>query len=269
MSKDKRAMLVVSFGTSYADTREKTIGAIERKIAERFPDYEIRRAFTSRVIINKLKKRDGIEIDTVSEAVYRLKKDGFNSVAVQPTHIMNGSEFDSLVRELKPFYTDLDIVCGEPLLTSSDDYDRVVDIMSKELKPWLCGDTAVVFMGHGTEHYADSAYAALDYRFKARGFKNVFVGTVEGYPDTEQVIGYVKEGGYKRAVLLPFMVVAGDHANNDMAGDGDGSWKSEFMKNGIKAECVIRGLGEYEGIQEMFADHAAEAIGKLFGEKYA
>ncbi len=263
MIKGKKAMLVVSFGTSYADTREKTIGAIEKRIAEKFDDYEVRRAFTSKVIIRKLKERDGIEIDTVSEALDRLKAEGFDTVVVQPTYVMNGNEFDGLMREIEPFRGDFKMACGKPLLTDSEDYDRAVDIIAGEVEMVGDKDTAVVFMGHGTEHYADSAYAALDYRFKARGRKNVFVGTVEGYPDTGQVIGYVKKYGYKKAVLLPFMIVAGDHANNDMAGDGDGSWKSEFVKNGIETECIIRGLGEYEEIQEMFAEHAACAVRKL------
>ncbi len=257
-------MLVVSFGTSYNDTREKTIGAIERKFVEEFPEYEVRRAFTSRVIINKLLKRDGIKIDTVTEAMEKLVNDGFNTVVVQPTHIMNGSEYDGLTEELKPFYSAFEcIVCGEPLLTKSEDYDKAVDIIAEETVAVKDKETAVVFMGHGTEHYADAAYAALDYRFKARGYNNVFVGTVEGYPDTNQVIAYVKNCGYKKACLLPFMIVAGDHANNDMAGDEDGSWKSEFEKNGIKTQCVIKGLGEYSGIQNMFVQHAAEAIKKL------
>ncbi|GFI62583.1 sirohydrochlorin cobaltochelatase [Clostridiales bacterium] len=259
----KEAILVASFGSSYNDTREKTIGAIERKIAEEYPSYEVRRAFTSRVIINKLKKRDGIEIDSIAEALRRLYDDGFNKIAVQPTHIMNGSEFDRLVDEIKKFENKFEsIVCGQPLLTSGRDYDRVVEIMAEEVKKAADG-RAVILMGHGTEHYADAAYAALDYRFKAMGHNNIFVGTVEGYPDFNQVKSYVKNSNFKRVLLTPFMIVAGDHANNDMAGDGENSWKTLLEKDGFDVQCLLRGIGEYDEIQNMFADHLSVAMKRL------
>ncbi|MDD5945654.1 MAG: sirohydrochlorin cobaltochelatase [Clostridia bacterium] len=258
------AILVVSFGTSYNDTREKTIGAIEKKISEKFPKYELRRAFTSGVIINKLKSRDGIEIDSVDKALKRLLNDGFERVVIQPTHIINGTEYDGLVKDTLTYKGKFkSIAVGKPLLTTSDDFDRSISVIVQETESIADRERAFVFMGHGTEHYADAVYAALDYRFKARGYKNVFVGTVEGYPDTEQVLKYVLECGYKNALLQPFMIAAGDHANNDMAGNGAESWKNIFEKAGISTQCVIKGLGEYAGIQDMFADHTAESFKEL------
>lgn len=257
----KKAILVVSFGTSYNDTREKTIGAIERKIADTFPEFDVRRAFTSKIIINILKERDGLKIDNVSEAMNKLFLEGYGVVIIQPTHVMNGEEYEGLLKAAEPFNDKfVKIEYGEPLLTSSEDFKESVNVIAKSVPEIKDEKTAVVFMGHGTEHYADAAYAALDYRFKAMGYGNVYVGTVEGYPDINQVLSFVDAGSYKRVVLYPFMIAAGDHANNDMAGEEDGSWKTEFEKHGYKVSGVIKGLGEYPGIQNMFINHIKRAI---------
>ena len=258
---NKKAILVVSFGTSYNDTREKTIGAIERKIADEFPEFDIRRAFTSKIIINILKERDNLKIDNVTEAMNKLFEEGYGFVIIHPTHVMNGEEYEGLLKAAEPFNDKfLKIEYGQPLLTSSDDFKESVVVIAESVPEIKDEKTAVVFMGHGTEHYADAAYAALDYRFKAMGYSNVYVGTVEGYPDTKQVVNFVDAGSYKRVVLYPFMIAAGDHANNDMAGEEAGSWKTEFEKRGYKVSCMIRGLGEYAGIQNMFINHIKRAI---------
>lgn len=256
----KKAILVVSFGTSYNDTREKTIGAIEKKIADSYPEYTVRRAFTSKIIIDILKKRDGIYIDNVSEALNKLYDEGFEYVVIQPTHVMNGFEYDELMADAKKCQDCFKKMSfGKPLLTSSSDYAEAVEAIVKETGN-IGSDTAAVFMGHGTEHYADSAYAALDYRFKAKGYDNFFVGTVEGYPDINEVTYFIKKGGYKKAVLYPFMIVAGDHANNDMAGEDSESWKNVLEKEGCSVDCKITGLGEYSGIQNMFLKHIEKAV---------
>ncbi len=259
----KKAILVVSFGTSYNDTREKTIGAIERKIADNYPDYTVRRAFTSRIIIDILKNRDGIYIDNVTQALKKLYDDGFEYVVIQPTHVMNGFEYDELMADARKCQNDFKKMSfGKPLLTSSGDYAEAVEAIVSEIGN-IDPDTAAVFMGHGTEHYADSAYAALDYRFKAMGYDNFFVGTVEGYPDIHEVTAFIKKGGYKKAVLYPFMIVAGDHANNDMAGNDGDSWKNVLENAGCAVKCNIRGLGEYEGIQDMFLEHIEKAVDEI------
>lgn len=256
----KKAILVVSFGTSYKETRNKTIGAIEKEIATAYPDWEIRRAFTSGMILRVLKKRDGIHIDTVTEAMERLVADGFETVLVQPTHIINGDEYDKMVAEIKPYYETLkQIKIGVPLLTSSQDYEAVIEAVMAQFSQ-LKKDEALVFMGHGTTHHTDAVYAALDYRFKAMGYPNVFVGTVEGYPDFEQVNKLVKAYHPKKVILMPFMVVAGDHATNDMAGDGEDSWKTLFEQEGYEVKCILKGLGELNEIQEQYGKHVAEIL---------
>lgn len=257
---NKKAVLVVSFGTSYNDSREKTIGAVEKKIAEAMPDYEQRRAFTSQIIIDKIQKRDNEKINNVEEAVKELKDEGFGTVVIQPTHVMNGEEYDEMRAAVEPFEKDfVSVKYGKPLLSSSEDYEETIKAIAAEVPAINDKTTAVVFMGHGTEHFADSAYSALDYRFKAMGYENAFVGTVEGYPDLDKIKADLSKFKPSKVVLVPLMIVAGDHANNDMAGDEEDSWKVQLKKEGYEVECILKGLGEYPGIQEMFAKHCKAA----------
>lgn len=261
MSK-KQAMLAVSFGTSHKETREKTIEAIEQQLRENFPAYELRRAFTSGMIMNVLKKRDNIHIDNVREAMQKLQRDGFVSVVLQPTHIINGDEYDKMVEqamEFKDVFHSISI--GAPLLTESCDYHAVCEGVMAQF-PDLAKDEALVLMGHGTGHFADAAYAALDYRFKALGYDNVFVGTVEGYPELDDILPQVKKYAPKKVILMPLMVVAGDHATNDMAGEDEDTWKSVFEKEGYEVECVLKGLGEFKEIRDIYIRHALAATGK-------
>lgn len=259
-AESKPAVLVVSFGTSYNDTREATIGAVEKKIEEKFPDYDVRRAFTSQTIIDKLKERDNIEIDNVDTAMQKLVGDNVKELIVQPTHVMNGFEYEEMLNAVKPYedkFTKLSI--GQPLLTSDEDYNKVVEALAAETPQLADNGTAVIFVGHGTEHYANATYAALDYRFKALGYTNAFIGTVEGYPDLEKVKADVNALGVNKVVLAPLMIVAGDHATNDICGEEEGSWATEFKKEGYSVECLKKGLGEYEGIRELFAEHVQQA----------
>lgn len=264
----KKAVLVVSFGTSFNESREKTIGAVEKKIAEAMPDYEQRRAFTSQIIIDKLAQRDNEKIDNVTEAMKKLVDDGFGTLVVQPTHVMNGEEYDEMKELIAPFEKNfVSVKYGKPLLTSSDDYADVVNAIVKDV-PQLSDKTcAVVFMGHGTAHFANAAYSALDYRFKAMGFENAFVGTVEGYPDLDKIKEDLGKFKPEKVVLIPLMIVAGDHANNDMAGDEEDSWKTQLKKEGYEVECVLKGLGEYSGIQDMFAKHCQDAVSEKTEEE--
>lgn len=261
MSK-KQAILAVSFGTSHKETREKNIEAIEQQLRENFPLYELRRAFTSGMIMKALEKRDHLHIDNVTEAMEKLARDGFVKVVLQPTHILNGDEYDKMVKQTKGFEDRFHTISiGEPLLTRSQDYEMVCKGLMNHF-PDLGQDEALVLMGHGTGHFADAAYSALDYRFKALGYRQVFVGTVEGYPELSDVLQQVKAYGPKKVILLPFMVVAGDHAVNDMAGDSEESWKSAFEKEGYEVECVMKGLGEFPEIREIYMSHAMAAAGK-------
>ncbi len=257
---DKKAILVVSFGTSYNDTREKTIDAIEQEIADAFPDYEVRRAFTSQTIIDKLGERDGLEIDNVTEAMERLVDDGVGTVICQPTHVMNGLEYDDMVAEVSAFADNFETLkFGTPLLNSAEDYQLVAQALVKNV-PTSEDDEAVVLMGHGTEHFANAAYAALDYTLKDQGNSQYIVGTVESYPGLEQAQKQVEALGAKKVILAPLMIVAGDHATNDMASDEEGSWKMEFKKAGYEVDIVLKGLGEYPEIREIYVSHVQQAI---------
>lgn len=253
-------LLVVSFGTSYADTREATIGAIEKKMQETFPDYEVRRAFTSQIIIKKLKERDSLAIDNVAEAMERLLADGVKHVVVQPTHVMNGEEYDEMMASLAPYGDKFEsFKVGVPLLTSSDDYKQLVDEVMAEM-PKLGDKEGIVLMGHGTHHFANATYAALDYVLKDMGHEKVSVGTVEGYPTLDEVIKQLERAGVAKVYLAPLMIVAGDHATNDMAGDEEDSWKVVLKSKGFEVEPLLKGLGEYAGVQDHFVRHAKEAM---------
>ncbi|MBE6904702.1 MAG: sirohydrochlorin cobaltochelatase [Ruminococcaceae bacterium] len=255
---DKKAILVVSFGTSYNDSREATIGAIEKEIASAFPEYQVRRAFTSQIIIDKLKSRDNLEIDNVKQAMERLIDEGVGTLICQPTHVMHGLEYDDMVKEVNAYADHFETLkFGEPLLSSTQDYRDVVAAINQEFT--VPDDTALVLMGHGTEHFANNTYAALAYYFSHNNPK-ILVGTVEGFPDLETTVKDVKELGIKKVILTPLMVVAGDHANNDMAGDEEGSWKTVFKSEGYEVEPVLKGLGEYQSIRDIYVAHIAEAM---------
>ncbi len=255
MSTEKQAILVVSFGTTFAETRRVTIDRIEQYLADAFPECVIYRAWTSRMIIRKLKERDGIVIDTVPEALKRMAGDGITSVKIQPTHILNGLENDRMKADAMTC-VDLfkEMTFADPLLTSQEDIFRAAQIVADKF-PQVSDDTALVLMGHGTDHYVNTIYAALDYALKDKGYSHIYVGTVEAYPSLETVMTRLKEGDYKKVILTPFMIVAGDHARNDMAGEDDASWKSQLEKGGYEVECVVKGLGEYEEISEMLSEH--------------
>ena len=262
--KVKPAILVVSFGTSFNDSRHITIGAIESAIREKFPDYDVRRAFTSQIIIDKLKERDGVVIDNVEEALDRLVADKMQEIVVQPTHLMNGYEYDDLAKALESYKDKFKkIAFGEPLLSSDDDYYKVIAALASVSERYDDGKTALVFMGHGTEAESNKVYSTLQDKLSAEGKKNYFIGTVEATPSIEDVLKGVKAAGLKKAVLRPLMVVAGDHANNDMADLEDPeSWASQLTAAGIEVECVLEGLGQIVEIDELYAAHAADAIAK-------
>ena len=258
----KKAILVVSFGTSYHETRKKTIEACENKIKESFKDYDFYRAFTSGMIINKLKKRDNMFIDNPSEALEKLYNAGYKEVVVQSLHIICGDEYNKLKDMVAQYEDKFDkISIGRPLLTYIDDYRETVEAVKKDLDK-MDIDEAVVFMGHGTEHESHSSYPAIEYMFRDYGI-NAFVGTVEGYPELEQVIKKLKNRNIKTVDLLPFMLVAGDHAINDMASDEEDSWKTILEKEGFNEKVHVKGLGENPYIQEKFKNHALDCMKEL------
>lgn len=260
VSGDKKGILVVSFGTSYADTRKVTIEACENKIAENFPDYEVRRAFTSNIIIKVLKDRDKITVNTPKEALTKMQEEGFSEVVVQPLHIIPGEEYNEkilkTVDEFKDSFKSLSV--GRPILYGIEDYKDAVEALKVQL-PELKANQAVVLMGHGTEHPANASYACLQSVIEDEGL-NVIVGTVEGYPALSDVIKKLKARDIKEVTLMPYMVVAGDHASNDMAGDEEDSWKSILKKEGFVVNTYLHGLGENPEYQKLYVERVQNAI---------
>ena len=257
-------LLVVSFGTSYNDSRRETIGAVEAALEKAFPDWSVRRAFTSQIIIDHVKSRDGEIIDNVEEALERAIANGVKTLVVQPTHLMDGFEYNDLADELASYADAFErVAIGAPLLTLGADFEAVADAVVAATKRYDDGETAIVFMGHGTEAESNSIYERMQETLDNKGCQNYFIGTVEAYPSVEDVLGAVQMGDYKRVVLRPLMVVAGDHANNDMAGDEEDSWKTIFEGAGYEVECVVEGLGGIEAIQNLYVDHAQKAIDSL------
>lgn len=266
---DKKSILVVSFGTSCSNAREASIRAIEKNIKMKFPGYDVRRAFTSQAVINKLKKRDNIHIDNVVSAMKRLVKGNAGTLIVQPTHIINGYEYDGMCETVNAYKSRFKFLrIGYPLLNSEDDYAETVKAVAADIPQIKDRKTAVILVGHGTKHFANSAYAALDFHFKRMGYKNVFVGTVESYPDIGCLIKEVKNYGAKKVFITPFMVTAGSHADNDICGDKSGSWEMAFKEHGFEVASLKKGLGEYANIRDLYAGHVKDAIGR-FGTKEA
>lgn len=260
----ERELLVVSFGTSYNDSRRLTIGAIEEAMEQSFPDYSVRRGFTSQIIIDRVKNRDHIAMDNVKEALERARDNGVKELVIQPTHLMDGLEYGDLVEEAAQYSDAFEkVAVGKPLLTSEEDFKAVAQAIAEDTAQYDDGDTAICFMGHGTEAQANQVYAKMQETLSADGYDHYYVGTVEASPSLEDVMEAVKKGGYKRVVLKPLMIVAGDHANNDMAGDDEDSWKNIFEKEGYEVICLLKGLGELDAVQQLFADHARAAIDSL------
>ena len=259
-----KELLVLSFGTSFNDSRRLTIGAIEGDLETAFPDYSVRRGFTANIIIDHVEKRDGVKIDDVKAALDRAADNGVKTLVVQPTHLMNGLEYADLEKEVADYSDSFEqIAFGKPLLSSDDDFKKVEKAITDWTKEYDDGKTAICFMGHGTEADSNAVYQKMQDLLTKDGFANYYVGTVEATPSLDDVLAKVKAGNYERVVLEPLMVVAGDHANNDMAGDEDGSWKKTFEDAGYKVECVLRGLGENEAIRQIYVEHAQEAIDSL------
>ena len=283
-----KEILVVSFGTSFNDSRAADIKGIEDAIQAAYPDWSVRRAFTAQIIINHVQARDGEKIDNMEQALERAVANGVKNLVVQPTHLMHGAEYDEMMEMVDSYRDQFESVAiAEPLLgeVGSDatvinaDKEAVAKAITAEAVKTAGFDsldaaakdgTAFVFMGHGTSHTAKVSYTQMQSQMNALGYKNVFIGTVEGEPEEtacENVIEAVKAAGYTKVVLRPLMVVAGDHANNDMAGGDEDSWKSQFEASGEfdSVDCQIAGLGEVADIQQLYVAHTKAAVDSLNG----
>lgn len=264
----KNAILVVSFGTSYNDSREKTIGAIEQDIAAAFHGWSVRRAFTSRMIIKKLKERDGYHVDTIEEALDCAVKDGIRRLILQPTHLMDGNEYMKVAEMADAWQTKFEcLAIGVPLLYSESDIQSVIQVITEDTKSFNDEQTAICLMGHGSDADANVIYSDFQQKLRAASHRNYYIGTVEADPTLEQLLEQVQSGGnYENVLLQPLMVVAGDHANNDMAGEEDDSWKSTFEKAGYDVTCIIKGLGELAGIRRIYVRHVKDCIESCLNE---
>ena len=279
-------LLVVSFGTSFNDSRAEDVKGIEDALAEAYPDWSVRRAFTAQIIINHVEARDDEVIDNMQQALDRAVKNGVKNLVVQPTHLMHGAEYDEMAEAINGYKDKFESVAiAEPMLGEVGDDATVINDDKKAVAQAITDEackeagfdsmdaaaeagTAFVFMGHGTSHTANVTYDQMQTQMENLGFKNAFIGTVEGKPEDtacDKVIEKVKEAGYKNVVLRPLMVVAGDHANNDMAGDDEDSWKSQFVASGNfdKVDCQIEGLGRVEAVEKLYVEHTKAAIDSL------
>lgn len=249
----KKALAVISFGTSYPDAR-RAIERLERALAAARPDYDFYRAFTSGMIRRKIAREEGQIIPSAGELMQQLAAAGYDEVVCQSLHVIPGNEYEKMCAEIAPFrgkFAALPI--GKPLLFDSADYERCCRALLPQL-PALAADEAFVFMGHGTDHFANAAYALAENTFRALGAERVYIGTVEGTPDFAYVESRLRARQIRKVYLAPFMIVAGDHAQNDLAGEAD-SWRARLSQAGFATEVILRGLGEYEAIAQLFIEH--------------
>ena len=257
---EKKALLVVSFGTSYPETRKLTIEAIEEDLKAAFPDRAFYRAWTSKMIKKKLLERDGIQIDSVQQALERMASDGVTDVLVQPTHMLTGVEFEDTIRTIRSFVDSFAVIrMGRALI--ANEYD--MKLLAKALETVFAEETAsgmMVFMGHGSERNAFPVYELLQKQFAEDGFPDVCVGTVEFEPGIEPVLAAIRSKHPSKIWLTPLLVVAGDHALNDMSGDEEDSWKNQFSREGAEVTCIVKGLGEYPEVRQLYLEHAKAAV---------
>lgn len=267
-SETKRAILTVSFGTSYEEARKAGIDAIEEEFRKAFPDLGQYRAWTSKRILEKLKRERNVWIPNVTQAMEQMRADGITDVVIQPTHVINGIENEQMKADALAFRDDFSSISfGTPLLTSEEDNDAVIRTIAEAFS-FVKPTEALILMGHGTSHYSNAVYAALDYAFKEKGYPNIFLGTVEAYPTMETLLKMAEAAKPEKIYLAPFMIVAGDHARKDMAGKAPDSWMRQLQEKGFETVPVLKGLGEYEGIRRIFVRHAKAAVGEGEGKQY-
>ena len=256
-------LLVVSFGTTSAESRKLNIESVEKSISEAAGEnWNICRCFTSQTIINIIARKENIRIDNISEALEKAVSGGVKNLVVQPTHLMKGLEYDKLCNILADRAGSFaKTAVGDPLLTSDDDFTRVADALTEASAAYEDGKTAIVFMGHGTEAAANEIYDKMQGILKNKGKADYYIGTVEAEPSLDDVIAAVNAGSYSRVVLRPMMLVAGNHAVNDMASVNDpDSWYSRFTAEGYETVCIIEGMGQLPAVRDIYADHAYRAI---------
>ncbi len=253
--KHDKAIVAASFGTSFPDVLKKTIEACENDIARAFPEYTVFRVFTSNMIRKKIEKRDGIHIDNLEESLNKLKQEGTEEVVIQPLHMIPGEEYhEKILKPVRRFWDQFNkLAVGGPVLTDREDYDYFIEALRHQLPP-MKGGKAVVLMGHGTGHPANASYSMLQLMLLDI-IPNVFIANVEGYPELEDVLPRLKASGIRELLLMPMMLVAGDHAQNDTAGDGEDSWVNVLSDHGFLVSTFMHGLGENAEFRKIYLEH--------------
>ena len=256
----KKGIIVASFGTTYEVTRKLCIESIEKMVEEKYEDYLVLRAFTSEIVRSILKDRDGLNIYNPIGALNRMKELGIKEIFIQSLHIIPGYEYEKIVKQVEDFKKENEgfiISVGKPLLYEDYEFRKVIEGLEAES---ILGEKPVVFMGHGTEHGSDEAYIKLEKLFADKGCGEVFIGTVEGAKTIGDIIAQLKGRNIKKVMLRPFMLVAGDHAINDMASEDEDSWRNKLLDNGIEAEIGLSGLGEIRAVRDLFLEHLEAVI---------
>lgn len=255
----KKALAVISFGTTYPDAR-MAIERIENHLKQSFPDYDFYRAFTSGMVINKIQREEGIKIPNPKELMTKLLEQGYDEVLCQSLHIMAGIEYEKMLHQLFHFEDKFKkMSIGVPMLFSQYDYEHICSELLEHM-PKLKDDEAYVYMGHGTEHFANSAYSQVETMFRFLEAERVYVGTVEGFPSLDYVLKRLRKHNIRKVTLAPFMIVAGDHAQNDLAGDEKDSWKSILKDSGYDVQINMQGLGDLDCVCDLFCKHCHDAL---------
>ncbi|MDR3766427.1 MAG: sirohydrochlorin cobaltochelatase [Butyricicoccus sp.] len=256
---NKKALVVISFGTTYPKARQ-AIAQIEDSLKKALPEYDFFRAFTSGMVIRKIEREEGVRILTPAEQMEQLVAAGYEEVLCQSLHVMPGMEYEKMLMQLLPYRSRFHSMrIGKPMLFHAEDYAEICRRLLQEM-PTLAPDEAYVYMGHGTEHFANATYSQVENMFRYLGAERVYVGTVEGFPGLDYIRGRLKRQGVRRVTLAPFMIVAGDHAQNDLAGAEEDSWKSLLQADGYEVQTDLRGLGELDAVRDLFVGHAREVV---------
>ena len=260
---DRKELLVVSVGTCDS-SRHKTTGAIGEKMESVFSSFSVNHAFTSQIAIERIKRNDNMVIDNVKEVLERSIKNGVTQLVIQPTHLMKGLGYRELTEEIADYSNAFEkVVVGEPLLNSEADFEKVIKAITAENAQYDDGKTAICLVGHGTKTDANEAYVKLQKMLTKLGYTNYYIGTIKATPTLADVLGAIQERRYQRVVLQPLMIAVGNHTKKDIAGEKEGSWKKTFENAGYEVECVFRGLGELDAVQQLFVEHAQTALEKL------
>ncbi|HAU87037.1 MAG TPA: sirohydrochlorin cobaltochelatase [Lachnospiraceae bacterium] len=255
----KQAILLVSFGTSNKETREKTFFAIQREVEKQFPKYLVYHAFTGEKIIKKIKEKEGVQISNLKETLEQIREHGIKKLIVQPTYVICGMEYEKMVQEVSEHLDKFDsVVFGKPLLSEREDYEKAAEVVKVHV-PVKSKEEAVVFMGHGTKKSGTQCYTIMDEILKKNGHRNIYMAAMDGDPSIQDVIKKMEEQPYEKVMLIPFLVASGYHARKDMIGQQKDSWKNLLLNKGYKVEYLLTGLGEYPQIQKLYCEHIRKA----------